>query len=395
MTLSRKCPAEVRPRFLPASLIRARAVALDPYHCLDLDRCARQALYGVLAFLNARKPRDAVFCFRETLLPETLLGSRSALFRGLGVLETKGYIVRSQSRLKSRAEYGRYTRSTIHLQDKALLMLGLISADACPAVADGKEDARLETIEAWEAAREEWSDDETGWEAGVPPKEADVVEPAHTYPQGPCVMVGHRLQESEHPLKPQLSGQLLARACEPQAAVGVKDSENDIDPKTRLPKALVPLMTELGVSKPLICTLMAFARTQGQQGMLSTVVKLFWHNISGLRGRAVFAYLRKLLSHKRDFSRLLQLQAEDAKNGVIASGDKTRLAEKLQLVLARCAGWLVRKADGQTLGTLTVRGESGYVEGFDPQRGRVAIPANLRLMQAIEEGRLHLRAVAQ
>jgi hypothetical protein len=31
------------------------------------------------------------------------------------------------------------------------------------------------------------------------------------------------------------------------------------------------------------------------------------------------------------------------------------------------------------------------MEGFDPKRGRVALPANLRFMQAVEEGRLHLR----
>jgi hypothetical protein len=46
------------------------------------------------------------------------------------------------------------------------------------------------------------------------------------------------------------------------------------------------------------------------------------------------------------------------------------------------------------LGTLQVRGENGYIEGLDPRRGRVAIPANLRFMQAVEEGRIHLRPMA-
>lgn len=170
----------------------------------------------------------------------------------------------------------------------------------------------------------------------------------------------------------------------------LKDSPENIDPQTRLPKDVLPLM-HLGVSRTLICTLMAYARRQGQQGVLGAAVKLFWPYIEGLRGRSVFAYLRKILSQKRDFKHLLNQQTATELDGQLTPHATTRLQEKLTLLLSRCHGWIARNAEGRVLGTLQVRGENGYIEGFDPRRGRVAIPVNLRFMQAVEEGRLHLR----
>jgi len=61
-----------------------------------------------------------------------------------------------------------------------------------------------------------------------------------------------------------------------QSSTVERDSENKIDPATRLPIDVLPLVKELGVSKGLVCALMSFAREQGQQGVLGSIVKLFW-----------------------------------------------------------------------------------------------------------------------
>ena len=123
---------------------------------------------------------------------------------------------------------------------------------------------------------------------------------------------------------------------------------------------------------------MAHAKSCGQQGQLGAAVKLFWAHIEGLRGRSVFAYL-------------LKQQSANEIDGVLTASATARLSEKLAVLLARGDGFQVRNAEGQSIGTLRANGETGYVEGFDPKRGRVALPANLRFMQAVEEGRLHLR----
>lgn len=410
------------PRFLPAPLINARAAVMNRLYCQDLSQTARQVLYGVLAFFKLGHPEQPVFASRETLQAETLLSSRSKLFRGLQEAEDKGYIRRAQVRTWGKRCYGQFSRSHIYLLDKALTMLGLAaprttwstsvaaqgpllddvqpspgSEAPSPAVSDalpcartpGAETSQEEIIEAWEASRTDWQDDETGWEADTPPWEPTTVTPYATYPHEPCLTVTHGIQESEPTLDLQLKGQLPTRESLPDPS-SLKDSSEIIDPHTRLPQDVTPLI-KLGVSKTLICTLMAHAKRCGQQGQLGAAVKLFWAHIEGLRGRSVFAYLRKILSQKRDYAYLLKQQSANEIDGVLTASATARLSEKLAVLLARGDGFQVRNAEGQSIGTLRANGETGYVEGFDPKRGRVALPVNLRFMQAVEEGRLHLR----
>lgn len=442
-----------RPRFLPAPLINARAAVMNRLYCQDLSQTARQVLYGVLAFFKLGHPEQPVFAFRDTLQAETLLSSRSKLFRGLQEAEDKGYIRREQVRTWGVRCYGQFSRSHIYLLDKALTMLGLAAprttwsrsvAAQGPSLDDGQPspgseapspaacdalpcartpggetdlprdlddplepcasptdeptpyaesaqaaDSQEEIIEAWEAGRNYWQDDESGWEADTPPREPTIVTPYATYPQEPCLTVTHGIQESEPTLDLQLKGQLPTRESLPDPS-SLKDSSENIDPHTRLPHDVTPLM-KLGVSKTLICTLMAHAKRQGQQGALGAAVKLFWQHIHRLRGRSVFAYLRKVLSQKRDYAYLLKQQYANEIDGVLTASATARLSEKLAVLLARGDGFQVRNAEGQAIGTLRTNGETGYMEGFDPKRGRVALPANLRFMQAVEEGRLHLR----
>jgi hypothetical protein len=109
-------------RFLPAPLIAARAAAFDPANCLDLNQTARRVLYGALTFLNLKSLRKAIFPRRDTLRAESLLQSDPTLYRGLKMLEEKGYITRGQGR---NARTGKFYLSPITFTEKALVLLKL------------------------------------------------------------------------------------------------------------------------------------------------------------------------------------------------------------------------------------------------------------------------------
>lgn len=441
-----------RPRHLPAPLINARAAVLNRQFCQDLSRTARKVLYGVLAFYTLGRPDKPIFAFRETLLPETLLDSRASLYRGLQEAETKGYLRREQVRNWGTRCYGQFGRSHIYLLEKALVMLGLelkktnwpispqnpeFSAknqsepDFCENTENGVVEAKttfssdatsispekdylasdfsnqdsegrtgekspaeatvpIQPIEIWEAGRSTWEDNGSGWENNCAPNKEDAIQPSQSYPQTPCITVRHGIQESEPTLNLQLKGQLPTRLLVSES-FPVKDSvEKTIDPKTRLPHDVVPLL-KLGVSKTLICTLMAYAKQQGQQGVLGAAVKLFWKHIEPLRGRSVFAYLRTVLSQKRDFAYMLKQKDANEVDGKLTTSATSRLTEKVSYLLQRSHGYEVRNAEGRVIGAVRSDGKTGYVEGIDPVRGRFAMPINLRFMQAIEEGRYHLR----
>lgn len=109
-------------RPLPASLIAARAEVFNPLTCLDLNVNARRVLYGILTFVNARRLSKEIFPRRDTLRAEALLQSDSTLYRGLALLEEKGYITRGQTRNGRR---GTFYLSPIVLTMKAVVLLGL------------------------------------------------------------------------------------------------------------------------------------------------------------------------------------------------------------------------------------------------------------------------------
>jgi hypothetical protein len=109
-------------RFLPAPLIEARASVFDPLNCQDLNLTARRALFGILTFLNLANKTKAIFPRRDTLRAESLIQSDATLYRGLAVLEAKGYISRAQKRNNRN---GKFYLSPIALTDKALALLGL------------------------------------------------------------------------------------------------------------------------------------------------------------------------------------------------------------------------------------------------------------------------------
>lgn len=119
-SMAGRAVALARP--LPAVLIAARAQVFDPLTCLDLNLTARRVLFGILTFVRARTPAKEIFPRRDTLRAEALLQSDSTLYRGLSMLQEKGYITRSQTR---RLNCGTFYLSPIVLSLKALVLLGL------------------------------------------------------------------------------------------------------------------------------------------------------------------------------------------------------------------------------------------------------------------------------
>ena len=119
-SMAGRAVALARP--LPVTLIAARAQVFDPLTCLDLNLTARRVLFGILTFVRARTPTKEIFPRRDTLRAEALLQSDSTLYRGLAMLEEKGYITRRQTR---RRHCGTFYLSPIVLTLKALVLLGL------------------------------------------------------------------------------------------------------------------------------------------------------------------------------------------------------------------------------------------------------------------------------
>lgn len=186
-------------RPLPLPLIEARANVFDPLTCLDLNTTARRVLFGILTFVRVKAPAKEIFPRRDTLRAEALLQSESTLYRGLALLEQKGYITRSQSR---KLRDGRFYLSPIHLTVKALIMLGLGAL-------------------------------------------------IHSRPP---TKVGDGHKEKELTKKSQ---SIQKTTGSPDSA-----KKNEIDRETRLPAELVPLLNQ-GVKRSAVCWLMAKAKAAG------------------------------------------------------------------------------------------------------------------------------------
>jgi len=189
--------AVARP--LPLPLIEARAHVFDCLTCLDLNLTARRVLFGILTFVRIKTPTKEIFPRRDTLRAEALLESDSTLYRGLAMLEKKGYITRAQSR---KLRDGRFYLSPIFLTMKALVLLGL----------------------------------------------AEVI---HSSPS-PKMRGGHKEKELT-----KKSQSIQKTTSSPDSS-----KNNEIDRATRLPVELVPLL-DLGVKRSAVCMLMAKAKTVG------------------------------------------------------------------------------------------------------------------------------------
>ena len=362
-------PPGPKARYLPAPLIRARAEAMNPRNCLDLNRTARQALYGILAFFNIRQPGDPVFASRESLCAEALLGSQPTLYRALAHLVTKGYIRREQGRRYGKETYGQYSVSRIWLEEKTLDLLGL---------AGGRTADRKQAPNEAEAFNAEGQ---------------DAMSPRESCPQGPSLISRDRLQENELSPSPQLS----LKEQPPKSASsdagekrGGGSSGKGIDPKTRLPVELLPL-TNLGLSRGRICLLMARARDNGNCGQLGAIVTLVWPQISKLNGVAVFAYLSKLVKQRKDYARLVKIQDQYEDKGHMPQHLADRLNEKIPAFLERSKGMILVSRSGELLGQVKNHASGGFVESIDDRGVRRMMPVNPRLIEMWEEGDVVLR----
>lgn len=182
-------------------------------------------------------------------------------------------------------------------------------------------------------------------------------------------------------------GQYKERTKEPQSlqkSSSSVDSANAIDPETKLPVEVTPLL-QLDVKKPAICMLMAKAKVNGKR--LSDVTKAVWHNLYRLRGREVVAYLSYLLEQDRDFaSKAKELDAQQQK-----AMQQQRYRHTLETLDGRYDGWQVITATGQSIGTFICRdGSAPRVERM--QEGRLAtLPVNLAFAERFAEGQVRLR----
>lgn len=359
-----------KARFLPAPLIRARAEVFDPRNCLDLNRVARHALFGILAFFDVRRPAEPVFASRESICAESLLGSQPTLYRGLAHLVTCGYIRREQSRRLSRQAYGQYAVSRIWLEEKALRLLGLLDPE--PKQGRARVSARLERAASY---------------SGKSPG----------YSQGPSLTARGRLQEEELSPNTQHSSNEQppeASAGEPQAnSAGGSLPRFPIDRRTGLPEDLARLLSR-GLSKSRVCALMRIARESGNGGMLGTVVDLVWHSLERLHGDAVFAYLAKLVRQRKDYPRMLQIRDSHEDGREMGPAHAARLNEKVPMFLDRYAGFELITREGMVLGVIRRLGTNGLVEGIDERGTWRSTPVNARLIERWEEGVFRVRSLS-
>lgn len=161
------------------------------------------------------------------------------------------------------------------------------------------------------------------------------------------------------------------------------DPANAIDPETKLPVQVTPLL-QLGVKKSAICMLMAKAKANGKR--LSDVTKAVWHNLYRLRGREVVAYLSYLLEQDRDFER----KAKELDAHQREAMQQQRYRHTLEMLDVRYDGWRVITATGQTIGTFICREfSSPRVEQM--REGRLAtLPVNLAFAERFAEGEVRL-----
>lgn len=356
-------------RFLPAPLIKARAEVLNPLNCQDIGRTARQALFGILAFFDIKKPNEPVFASREKICAEALLGSQPTLYRALADLVSHGYIRRQQSRRLGQRTYGQYSVSRIWLEEKALKLLGLLED-----IASTEKQSKQQN----QAKSEELKKPRT----------------RHTYQQGPSLTMRDRLQELELPPNQQLSTKEQPhenqRSVSHQNRAG-ESFENSIDTKTGLPTELLRLK-KLGLSKARICALMKQARFSGNQGKLGKVVKLVWERLTQLgKPQAVFAYLAKLVQQRKDYTRLVELESQYEDKSRMPDVVAHRLQLKLPVFLERSEGMVLVTRAGKLLGPIQKSEGGGFVDVRDEAGTRRTIPVNLKLIEAWEEGAVILR----
>lgn len=306
--------AVARAKTLPMSLIEAQARAFDPLLCLDLNNTQRRALAGILGFYNLKKPNAAIFPSRDRLRADSLISSETTLYRALSALEKFGYIVREQIRL---ARNGRFYHSPITLTDKARRMLGL------------KSDGKVIHIRP-------------------PAKVEDGQYKEHTNQK-------HSLQKS--PAK--------------------QDSRTEIDPQTRIPKPLGPLLG-LGLRPKDVCYLMRIAREQGKR--LEHVMKAAWVHVAGLKGRAVIAYLSALFRKNQDFEYAVRRSETVEREHV----EELALLERLKSIDARFHGFDVVNEKGRVLGQIDATTRTVYLGA------RGSAPLSLEFAMRLRDGAIRL-----
>lgn len=300
-----------RPCILPQRLIEARAKVFDPRTCEDIAIGSRRALYGILSFFNLKTPHKAIFPCRDRLRADSLIGSNATLYRALQDLEVKGYIEREQIRHKHN---GKFYLSPISLTEKCLELLGLNNSE--------------KVIHS---------------------------PPSTTMRDG---------QYIEHPKEEKQSNKKSIRE---------EVSNSSIDPETKLPKPLLPLI-KAGLSKSAICWLMGLAKLSGKR--LEDVMNVCLHRLSHITtAREKTAYLRSLISKPRDFTR----QADELAKAKTDQQLSDEVAEKLRGIGQRHDGLLL-EIGGKVIGIYEHGGQS-------IRSGQRYAPMNGQLMKiAIQKG---------